>query len=73
MLSEGNAALPVGCESSLQMVMAVWRPCCLNFLGWVWLPSADNNSAANGHYYLQRAVTPHQITQQHSLQRAGAP
>ena len=26
-----------------------------------------------GHYYLQRAVTPDQITQQNSLQRAGAP
>jgi hypothetical protein len=41
--------------------------------GRVWQPSADNNGAPKGHYYLQRAVTPDQITQQNSLQRAGAP
>jgi hypothetical protein len=47
------------CDSPLQIVMAVWRPFCLNlnFLGRVWLPSADNNGAPNSHYYLQRAVT----------------
>ncbi len=28
MLSEGNAAHPVGCGSPLQIVMAVWRPFC---------------------------------------------
>jgi hypothetical protein len=52
-----------------------WRPVCLNsnFLGLVKQPSADNNGAPKGHYYLQRAVTPDQITQQNSLQRAGAP
>ncbi len=35
MLSAGHAALPVGCDSPLQIVMAVWRPFCLNsnFLG----------------------------------------
>jgi hypothetical protein len=44
-----------------------------NFLGRVWQPSADNNGAPKGHYYLQRAVKPNQITQQNSLQRAGAP
>jgi hypothetical protein len=35
MLSEGNAAHPVGCDSPVQIVMAVWRPFCLNsnFLG----------------------------------------
>ncbi len=40
MLSEGNAAHPVGCDSPLQIVMAVWRPFCLNsnFPGWVWRP-----------------------------------
>ncbi len=34
MLSEGNATHPVGCDSPLQIVMAVWRPFCLksNFL-----------------------------------------
>ncbi len=39
-LSEGNAALTVGCDSPLQIVMAVWRPFCLNlnFLGRVWQP-----------------------------------
>ena len=76
MLSEGNAAPPVGCDSPLQIVMAVWRPFCLNlnFLGRVWQPSADNNGAApKGHYYLQRAVLPNQITQQYCLQRAGEP
>jgi hypothetical protein len=30
MLSEGNAAHTVGCDSRLQIVMAVWRPFCLN-------------------------------------------
>ncbi len=60
MLSEGNATHPFGCDSPLQIVMAVWRPFCLNsnFLGRVWQPSAANNGAPKGHYYLQRAVTP---------------
>jgi hypothetical protein len=37
MLSEGNAALPVGCDIPLQIVIAVWRPFSLNlnFLGQV--------------------------------------
>ncbi len=75
MLSEGNAANPFGCDSPLQVVMAVWRPFCLNsnFLGRLWQSSADNIGAPKGQYYLQRAVTPNQITQQNSLQRAGAP
>ncbi len=75
MLSEGDAAHPVGCDSPLQIVMAVWSPFCLNsnFLGWAWQHSADNNSAPKSHYYLQKAVTPDQITQQNSLQRAEAP
>ncbi len=57
MLSEGNAAHPIGCDSPLQIVMAVWRPFCLNsnFLDQEWQPSADNNSAPKGH--LQRANT----------------
>jgi hypothetical protein len=29
-LSEGNAAPPVGCDSPLQIVMAVWLPFSLN-------------------------------------------
>ncbi len=33
-----------------------------NFLGRVWQPSADNNGVPNSHYYLQKAVTPNQIT-----------
>jgi hypothetical protein len=35
MLSKGNAAHPVGCDSPLLKVMVVWRPFCLNsnFLG----------------------------------------
>ncbi len=32
-----------------------------------------NNDALKGHYYLQKAVTTDQITQQNSLQGAGAP
>jgi hypothetical protein len=32
-----------------------------------------NNDAPKGHYYLQKAVTSDQITQQNSLQGAGAP
>ncbi len=74
MLSEDNAAHPVGCVSALQIEMTVWRPFCLstNFLGRVWQPSDDNNGAPKSQYYLQRAVTPDQITQQNSLQRAGA-
>jgi hypothetical protein len=84
MFSEGNAAHPVGSDSPLQIVIAVWRTFLyLNLLGQVSLPSADNNgclarfklekSAPNGHYYLQRAVTPNQITKQNSLQRSGGP
>jgi hypothetical protein len=30
-------------------------------------------SVPKGHYYLQQAATPHQITQQNSWQRAGGP
>ncbi len=48
-------------------------PFCFNFLGQVWQPSVDNNGEPNGHYYLQRAVTPDQITRQNSLQRARVP
>jgi hypothetical protein len=35
MLSEGNAAHLVRCDSTLQIAMAEWRPFCLNsnFLG----------------------------------------
>ncbi len=39
MLSEGNAAHPVECDSPLQILMSVWHPfLCLNsnFLGQVW-------------------------------------
>jgi hypothetical protein len=73
MLLEGIA--PVGCDSPLQIVMADWRLFCLNsnFLGRVLQPSADNNGAPKGHYYLQRAVTPNQITQHNGLRRVGAP
>jgi hypothetical protein len=65
------AALPVGCDGPLQIVMAVWRPFCLNFnfLGRMWQPSRDNNGAPNGHYNLQRAVTPDEITHHKSLQK----
>ncbi len=49
------------CGSPLQTIMAVWH--ALNF----------EKSVPNGHYYLHRASTPDQITQQNSLQRAGWP
>jgi hypothetical protein len=75
MLSEGNDALPVGCDSPLQIVMAVWHPFCLNFnfLGWVQQPSADNYGAPNGYFYLQRAVTPDQIAQENSFRGQECP
>jgi hypothetical protein len=65
MLSEGNAAHPVRCDIPLQIVMSNDSLALRT--------SADNNGAPKGHYYLQRAVTPDQMTQQNSLQRAGAP
>jgi hypothetical protein len=37
----------------------------------VWHASNLKKSAPNGHYYLQKAITPNQITQQNSLQAAG--
>jgi len=45
----------VGCDSPLQTIMAVWHV------------SNIKKYAPNGHYYLLRAVTPDQITQQNSL------
>jgi hypothetical protein len=59
--SEGCATHPVGYNSPLQEVMAVWRASNLEKI------------ASNGHYYMQRAATPDQITQQNSLQGAGGP
>ncbi len=41
----------------------IWRLARFNF----------KKSAPNDHYYLQRAATPEQITQQNSLQKAGGP
>jgi hypothetical protein len=52
MLSEGNAVHPGGCDSPLQIVIGDWRASNLR------------KSASNGHYYMQRAVTPDQIIQQ---------
>jgi hypothetical protein len=37
----------------------------------VWCSSNLKKSALNSHYYLQRAVTPDQITQQNSLHAEG--
>jgi hypothetical protein len=83
MFSEGNAALP--CDSPLQIVMAVcrtffliwpcwtcWVGCCSPLLTIMAVCNASNfkRSVLNSHYYLQQAVTPDQITQQNSLQRA---
>ncbi len=84
MFSEGNAARPIRCDSSLQIVMAVWRAFLnLNLLGRVWQTTADNKgclvhfqflkSAPNGLLYLQWAVTFDQIIQQNNLQRKEPP
>jgi hypothetical protein len=80
MSSPGCAANPVGYNSSLQIKMAIWRDVLnLNLQYQVWEPAPDYNgcfarfkclkSMPNGHYFLQRAATPDQITQQNSLQR----
>ncbi len=67
--SQANAARPVGCDSPLQIVMAVWRTFFfnLNFLGrvWHWLLTSMavwrawnfKKSPRTGHYHLQRTVT----------------
>ncbi len=53
MFSEGNAAHPNRHDSSLQTVMAVWRPSNLK--------KVCQTAVL---YYLERVVTPYQITQQ---------
>jgi hypothetical protein len=78
MLSEGNAA------HFLWIVMAVWRTVLNIWTCWVRLDSqlqivmADGalkfeKSDPNGHYSMQRAVTPYHITQQNCLHRAWGP
>ena len=47
MFSEGNGAPLVGCDSPLQIVMAVWRP-----------SKEKEKWAPNSHYYLQRLSHP---------------
>ncbi len=81
MFSEGNAAHPVGCDSPPQIVMAVRH----TFLIWTcWVECGSlllsimalfkfKKRAPNSQYYLQQAVTPDEITEQNSSQRAGAP
>jgi hypothetical protein len=76
MLEEGIAALPVGCDSPLQIVMAVWRPFCLNlnFLGRVRCDSPLLKIKVHQMALtICITITPNQISQQNSLQRAGAP
>ncbi len=51
----------VGCDSPLLAIMTVWHA------------SDSKKSVPNGHYYLQRAVTHDQITQQSSLVKSGGP
>jgi hypothetical protein len=59
------------------VVMTVWHTFLnLHLLGQVWEPAADYNSCSvpfnfkkvrqNGYYYLRRAATPDQITQENS-------
>jgi hypothetical protein len=75
MLSEGNAAHPVRRDSPLLDSNGSLAPFLFEFKlsrsGVTAL--SNNNGALKGHFYLQRAVTPNQITQQNSLQRAVVP
>jgi hypothetical protein len=74
MLSGGNAAHPVGSDSPLQIVMTVRRSICLNQTFWVGCDSPLLTIMVHQKVItnLQRAVTPDQITQHKSSQRAGA-
>jgi hypothetical protein len=85
MFSEGTAAHPAGCDTPLQIEMEVWRM----FFFLIFLIGCDSplltivavwrtsnyfkKSVPNGHDHLKRVITPDQITQQNSLQRAGGP
>ncbi len=65
MSPEGFSALDknaVICSQRAMLPIQFGVTACLQIL---------KNSTPNGHYYLQRAVTPDQITQKNSLQRAG--
>jgi len=68
MLSEGNAAHPVKCDSPLQIVMAVWctfftfeeGQAAITVFSRLSCPTQQvqvQKSAPNGPYYLQRAIT----------------
>jgi hypothetical protein len=59
--SEGFSALKKNCPSSRVQQTAADYNSCLRF----------KKSAPNGHYFLQWAATPDQITQKNDLQRAG--
>jgi hypothetical protein len=85
MFSEGNATQAVRCDrpladsngnlAHLVKMWTCWVPCgslLLTIIA-VWRSSKFKKYAPYRHYYLQRAVTPDQITQQNSLQRAGGP
>jgi hypothetical protein len=84
MSSGGCADHPVGYNSSLQIKMAIWRTFFefeLN-IGRVWGPAVDyyccfalfkTKYPKVMAYFLQRAATPDQITQQNSLQRSVGP
>ncbi len=49
----------VGCDSPLQIEVAAWHTIF------------QMRNKPNGHYYLQRAVTPYQITHQNCMLKAG--
>jgi hypothetical protein len=68
MLSEGNAAQPVGCDSPLQIVMMFGTLFVLIQTFWV---GCDSPLLCAKKAILQTAVT--QITQKNSLQREGVP
>ncbi len=86
MMCSQRAALPIQSSTVLSPVkikMAIWRisfnlTCCVGCWSSLLAIMAvacfkSKKNAPNGHSNLQRTATPDQITQQNSLQRAGAP
>ncbi len=86
MFSEGNVGCPYSRvwqpSADSNGSLAHFLKKFYTFPGRVWQPAAGYNGVLqtilkkvcqNGHYYLQRAVTHDQITQQSSLEKSGGP
>jgi hypothetical protein len=85
MSSEDCVAHPVGYRSPLQITNGRLAYFFFKFelagsgvgarcrLQWLFDTLQTKISVPNGHYYLQLAAAPNQITQQNSLQRLGGP